>query len=98
MHKTLSRFAAALVALMTSLSVVVAQPATGADRLLLNGEIITMEAGQPIAQALAIRGNRIVAVGTNAEIRKLRSARTEVIDLGGKTVVPGGANCNRKCA
>lgn len=63
--------------------------AQAADTLLLNGELLTMDAAKPRAQALAVRGNRIVAVGSNAAIRKLRTAHTRVIDLGGKTVVPG---------
>lgn len=89
MYKSLSKTAITLASLLLALSALAAQPAGVADRILLNGEILTMEAGKPVAQALAIRGNRIVAVGTNTEIRKLRSARTEVIDLAGKTVVPG---------
>ena len=63
-----------------------AQPA---DKILLNGKIVTVDDRFTIAQALAIRGQRIVATGTNADIEKLGGATTEKIDLRGRTVIPG---------
>jgi len=60
-----------------------------ADLVLLNGKIITMDAKDSIAQAVAIRGGKILAVGTNAEIRKLAGGGTRVLDLQGLTVTPG---------
>jgi predicted amidohydrolase YtcJ len=63
-----------------------AQPA---DVILTNGKIFTADPAGLYVQALAIRGNKILAVGNNAAIEKLASARTGRIDLGGKTVVPG---------
>lgn len=60
-----------------------------ADLLLLNGKIWTGNVQQPEAEALAIYGNRIVAIGTNAQIRKLAGANTRSIDLKGRRVVPG---------
>ncbi len=60
-----------------------------ADLTLLNGNIRTMNPRQPIAQAVAIAQDRIVKVGSNQEINQLTGKSTKVIDLEGKTVVPG---------
>ena len=60
-----------------------------ADIALVNGNIITVDESNPHAEALAIQGDRILAVGSNPEIDRLRSTETRVIDLQGKTVVPG---------
>ena len=60
-----------------------------ADMVLLGGKIITVDAKENICQALAIRDGRIMAVGSDAEIRPLAGDKTTVIDLQGKTVVPG---------
>ncbi|HEY5914307.1 MAG TPA: amidohydrolase [Verrucomicrobiae bacterium] len=57
--------------------------------LLLNATIHTMDASQPTAEAAAIVGNRIVAVGTTAELKGLAGPGTRVIDAGGRTVLPG---------
>jgi predicted amidohydrolase YtcJ len=59
------------------------------DRLLIHGHIYTGQAKTPWAQALAINGTRIDAVGTDQEILSRRQAKTEVIDLHGQTVIPG---------
>jgi len=60
-----------------------------ADTIVLHGRVYTENAKQPWAQAVAIRGAKIVAVGSDAEIEKLRSAGTKVIDAAGKLVLPG---------
>lgn len=59
------------------------------DTVLIHGHIYTGNPKTPWAQALAITGTRIDAVGTDQEILTRRSAKTEVIDLQGRTVVPG---------
>ena len=59
------------------------------DLILLNGKIITVGPNDAIAEAVAVRGGKIAAVGTTQEIRALTGARTRVIDLGGKCVTPG---------
>ena len=59
------------------------------DRVLYNGRILTVDQKFSTAQALAIRGERIVAVGDNATVRKLADSRTVQTDLGGRTVIPG---------
>lgn len=59
------------------------------DLILSNGKIITVDDRFTIAQAVAIRGNRVVAVGTNQEIAALGGPSTRRIDLAGRAVVPG---------
>src|SRR6266850_397804 len=59
------------------------------DVVLTNGKIITVDNKFTIAQAIAIRGERLVAVGSNADISKLAGPNTRRIDLGGKAVIPG---------
>jgi len=54
-----------------------------------NGTVITMEDDLPIAQAIAIRGETIEAVGTNAEILALQDSSSTLIDLNGHTLMPG---------
>ena len=63
------------------------QPAP--DVILSNGKIITVDDRFTIAQAVAVRGDRIVAVGTNPEITRLAGPNTRRIDLRGRSVVPG---------
>ena len=60
-----------------------------ADLVLVNGKIYTVDNARPIASALAVRGGRVLFVGSNAEARVLANASTRVIDLNGKTVIPG---------
>lgn len=54
-----------------------------------NGVVLTMEAGQPRAEAIAVRSGRIVAVGDDDRVLALRESPTRVVDLGGRTVLPG---------
>ncbi len=63
--------------------------AESVDLALVNGKIITLNKDNPQAEALAVRHNKIVAVGTNAEIRSTIGPSTQVIDLEGSTAVPG---------
>jgi len=59
------------------------------DVVLVNGKIVTVDDRFSIAQAVAVSGERIVAVGTTAEISKLAGAGTRRVDLRGRTVIPG---------
>jgi predicted amidohydrolase YtcJ len=59
------------------------------DTVLLNGHIYTAIKQSPWAEALAVTGDKIDAVGSNAAIARHRSANTKIIDLQGKTVIPG---------
>ena len=66
-----------------------AQQAGTPDLMLVNGRIHTMDARTTVAEAIAVRDGRIIAVGTSDTIKPLAGAGTRVIDLAGKTVVPG---------
>jgi predicted amidohydrolase YtcJ len=57
--------------------------------ILFNGKILTMDASDDVVEAVAIRGDTIVAAGSSADIRRLAGAETSVVDLGGRTVIPG---------
>ncbi len=64
-------------------------PPAAADLILVGGRIYTLDAQKPWAQALAIRGDRILAVGGDREIRALAGPHTRVLDLRGKFALPG---------
>jgi predicted amidohydrolase YtcJ len=57
--------------------------------VFVNGNIYTMNEAQPRAEAIAVKGDRIVFVGSNADAKKYQGADAKTVDLGGKTVVPG---------
>ncbi len=63
--------------------------AAHADRIFVNGKVWTGEPGAAVQQALAVAGDRILAVGSNAAVRALASGDTAVYDLKGSLVVPG---------
>ena len=63
--------------------------AQAADLLLVNGRVYTVDPARPWAEAVAIAGDRIAAVGTSAEVRRLAGPQARVIDLGGAFVSPG---------
>ncbi|MGN6103933.1 MAG: amidohydrolase [Kofleriaceae bacterium] len=64
--------------------------------VLVGGDVRTMDPAHPEATAVAIAGDRIVAVGSDAEIRPLATARTRVVELAGRSVAPGliDAHCH----
>lgn len=64
-------------------------PADFPEVIFHNGIVLTMEEDQPQAQAIAIAGERILAVGSNVEILALEDPSTQVIDLQGRTILPG---------
>lgn len=64
------------------------------DMIVVHGKVYTVNPGQQWAQAVAIRGGHIVAVGEDAEIEKLRQPETKVIDAGGRLVLPGFVDCH----
>ncbi len=59
------------------------------DVIFINGKVLTVDADFSTAQAVAVTGNQISGVGTNAEIGRMAAADTRVIDLGGRTLIPG---------
>lgn len=66
-----------------------AQVAGTADTILVNGKIVTVDDQFTIAQAIAVKGSRIIAVGKSDAVRQMAGPGTKVIDLQGKTVIPG---------
>ncbi len=60
-----------------------------ADVVYVNARIWTGDAARPMAQAMAIRGDRVVAVGTDSLVRALRGPNTRLVDVAGQRVVPG---------
>ena len=59
------------------------------NRIFHNGTVLTMDAGRPEAEAVAVTGDHIVAVGTDEEVLALRTSGTVTIDLAGRTLLPG---------
>jgi predicted amidohydrolase YtcJ len=64
------------------------------DLIVHNAQVYTADASDPTAEAVAIRGNQILRVGTNREINRLRRPQTTMIDAGGATVLPGFNDTN----
>ena len=83
------RAAAATVAITLLSRPIHGQPVLPADQVIRNAIVITVDSGSRIAPAVAIRGERIVAVGSNDELQPLIGPSTKLIDAGGKTVLPG---------
>ena len=82
----------ALLTVLTLLLLSLAPNATSfdaADLVFINGNIYTVNAKQPHAEAVVVKGDRIVFVGANAAVRKYVGANTRVVDLHGATMVPG---------
>lgn len=79
----------ARVTLALGLAAVTAKAQDRADLIITNGAIYTVDSLHPHAEALAVRGGRILAVGTNAEIQRRADAKTQRIDARGRMVMPG---------
>jgi predicted amidohydrolase YtcJ len=60
-----------------------------ADNVFLNAQVVTVDASNSLAEAVAVRGNRIVAVGSNDEVKRFIGPATQVFDLSGKSLLPG---------
>lgn len=60
-----------------------------ADLVLINGKVLTMDVRSSVVEALAVRDGKILATGSNASIKSITGTQTRVLDLAGKTVVPG---------
>lgn len=65
------------------------EPKETADLILDNGNVYTVDESQPLAEAVAVKGDRILAVGSSAEMEAFRTPETEVVDLEGQFVMPG---------
>src|SRR5271155_4680241 len=88
LSRSLGKFSAAiLICLVTNNLPAQSKPA--ADLIITNAKVWTVDKGNPTAQAVAVLGDRIVAVGSNADVEILRGPATKVIDAGGKLLLPG---------
>ena len=79
-------FAALALRLLTSILFAQQPPP---DLILFNGKVFTSNSSRPYVEALAIRGERIAGVGSSKDIAGLAGKETKLIDLGGRTVIPG---------
>ena len=86
---------AAILALMVA-GFAVAAPAVAPEAILFNGKFVTLDAVGSTASAVAVQDGKILKVGSNDEIKQLAGPVTRLVDLGGKTVVPGliDAHCH----
>jgi hypothetical protein len=75
--------------MVAALSAPLSLAAEWADAIYQNGTILTIVDGAPVAEAVAVKDGRILAVGTEAEVLKTAGSATRKIDLGGKTMLPG---------
>ena len=78
-----------LLATVITLGLLSCTPKETADLIIHNGVIYTMNDAQPVAQALAVKGDKILFVGTDEEVNGYKGNNTQVIDLQGKTMTPG---------
>lgn len=60
-----------------------------ADTIFVGGDIVTVDDDNPTVEALAVSGEKILAVGSRDEVLRLKGAQTEIVDLEGKTLMPG---------
>jgi len=70
------------------------EPSLNPSLVFLNGNVLTMDAARPQAEAIAVTADRIVAVGNNLQIKSLTGPDTRVLDLDGATVLPGFTDCH----
>lgn len=83
-------FASALILATTGTATIAAKDRPGAaDLILYHGKFLTMDARASVAQAVAVRGGKIVAVGPDAAVKRMRGAKTRMVDMNGQTVLPG---------
>src|SRR5262245_1897533 len=79
----------ACVAGLFSISIVACAGVSAPDAVLVNGKVFTANPAQPWAQAIAIKGDRVIAVGDTPAIAALAGSSTRRLDAGGRTIIPG---------
>jgi predicted amidohydrolase YtcJ len=84
--RSVSRLLSVLLALVFAQS---CESPPAADVVFVNAKVLTVDDDFSAAEAVAVRGNTILAVGTNAEIKAFQNADTRVVDVDGKTLIPG---------
>src|SRR3989454_174416 len=94
-RRTLCRLLAIAIIISLCASLKAATPpSNAADTIILNARIYTVNPQQPSAEALAISGEKIIAVGSTNEIQKYRNASTKIIDAQSHFVLPGFVDCH----
>jgi predicted amidohydrolase YtcJ len=91
---SLGRTASVLLAVLLCSFSLAQKPATSAYTIVLHARIYTVDAKHPWAEAIAIRGEKILAVGADREILHYRGASTKIIDAQGRLVLPGFTDCH----
>jgi predicted amidohydrolase YtcJ len=86
--KSFNRLTCSLAALALTLSTAAASAET-ADTVLFNGKILTVDKEFSVREALAIAHGRVLATGTSSAMKQLADDKAQLIDLGGRTVIPG---------
>lgn len=76
-------------AVLVAVLAIAGQAGAEPSRIFVSGKIVTVDDQFSIKQAIAVDGERIVATGTDAEIRALAGPRTDIVDLKGRTMIPG---------
>src|ERR1700731_5506147 len=85
----LARVCGALTLALLALGLGAPARANPADILLVNGKIVTLDGTSQVSEALAIEAGRVAATGSTDAMRKLAGSATQIIDLDGRTVIPG---------
>ena len=89
MRTPIAKFIRAALAAIVAIAAALPARAQNADTILVNGKILTVDRQFSTREAVAIRDGKITAVGSNSEVRKQAGPKTRVIDLQGRTVIPG---------
>lgn len=89
MRNLKNTFLTTLLAVIVALSSNHLYAQGNADIIIYNAKVHAMDENNTTAEAIALKGNKVLAIGTNTEINKLRSKKSKSIDAKGKTVVPG---------
>jgi predicted amidohydrolase YtcJ len=84
-----SRVITAVALVLGAIALSAQKPVERPETILVNGKILSADSKFTIYEALAIKGDRITAAGTSKEMRALADAKTRIIDLGLRTVIPG---------
>src|SRR5215213_7613593 len=88
----MQRFIAAAALVLAAVSPTTAQtraPDAAAEMVLVGGRVFLADRAGTVAQAVAVREGKVVAAGTDAQVRRWAGPRTQVVELGGKLVTPG---------
>src|ERR1700727_386745 len=89
LHKIFTQSGAVRMVILVAVAGMLCAQQPAPDLILTDGKIITVDERFTIAQAVAIKGDRIVAVGTNQEMARMAGTSTRRIDLMGRAVIPG---------